>query len=400
MSAGDMDRDPETTASFIQEGKVRLSFPGDQTLLPDDNAAPACARVKVFYNPAMVFNRDVSVLVFNQLAQDGNRLLDGLSASGVRGLRYALEVEADLDITMNDRSSGALEHIRENLALNSSKDETFSGIRLENHDLNALLHNQKFHIIDIDPFGTPVPFLDSAMRALRHRGILAVTATDTSTLCGTYPKASFRRYGSWVPRNAFTHEAGVRNLISTVVRQGARYEKALVPLLSHATHYYYRVYFRMENTRSGADRQLGKLGYLLTGEDPNKFSTVPFSALRTGALHQEEGLVKGAVGPLWLGELFDQGLLEKIRASLPDFEYLPRFKRIEKQLELWEGEASLPPFFYRTDHLGSTLKCSLPKMDKLLEGLREAGYPAVRTHFAPYAVKTTAPLEELAALFP
>jgi tRNA G26 N,N-dimethylase Trm1 len=37
-----------------------------------------------------------------------------------------------------------------------------------------------------DPYGTAAPFLDSAVQAIDEGGLLAITCTDKSILCGNY----------------------------------------------------------------------------------------------------------------------------------------------------------------------------------------------------------------------
>jgi tRNA (guanine26-N2/guanine27-N2)-dimethyltransferase len=43
---------------------------------------------------------------------------------------------------------------------------------------------QAYDAIDLDPYGTPAHFLDSALQAVAEGGLLAVTATDMAVLCG------------------------------------------------------------------------------------------------------------------------------------------------------------------------------------------------------------------------
>jgi len=407
---------------LVHEGKVALYSPWK----PEDKAAgaPMSSRTGVFYNPAMIFNRDISVMVLDQVTEDGMDVLDGLSATGVRGLRYLKECRSELNVSFNDRSRDSLELILKNIRHNLPEAQVplpdmgggnerpgFAGgcipsgddtpnIQLENKDLNLLLHSKKYHVVDIDPFGSPVAFLDSAMKGLRRKGILAVTATDTATLCGTYPKTSHRRYGSWMPRNPFTHEAGVRNLIAAVQRVGARYNRALVPLLSYASHYYYRVFFRAHQSRERTNELLGQLGYLRFSRDSSSFSRIPFSKLYPAS---SEGFClpekERVLGPVWLGPLYDEGLLGQLCANLADFPYLLRFREVERQLRLWREEANLPPFFYRSDLLASRLKRAQPRMERVFEYLKDKGFAVSRTHFDPYGIKTDAPYEEMETCF-
>lgn len=67
-------------------------------------------------------------------------------------------------------------------------------------DANLLLTNRKpnihFDIIDIDPYGSVVPFLDAAVSNVRDGGLLCITCTDTRVLCGSDFSKCFYYYGS------------------------------------------------------------------------------------------------------------------------------------------------------------------------------------------------------------
>ena len=43
-----------------------------------------------------------------------------------------------------------------------------------------------FDCIDLDPYGSPSIFLDSAIRSVKNGGLLLVTATDAGPLCGSF----------------------------------------------------------------------------------------------------------------------------------------------------------------------------------------------------------------------
>ena len=52
-------------------------------------------------------------------------------------------------------------------------------------------------------------------------------------------------------------------------------------------------------------------------------------------------------------------------------------------------------FFYDVHRVASELGVSSPKIDIVLERLRNQGFAASRTHFTPVGVKTDAPLEDV-----
>lgn len=51
-------------------------------------------------------------------------------------------------------------------------------------------------MIDLDPYGSVVPFLDAAVSAVRDGGLLCITCTDTRVLCGPDLAKCFYYYGS------------------------------------------------------------------------------------------------------------------------------------------------------------------------------------------------------------
>jgi hypothetical protein len=47
-----------------------------------------------------------------------------------------------------------------------------------------LSHEKEFDVVDLDPYGSPSIFLDSAVQSLSEGGLLSCTATDMAVLCG------------------------------------------------------------------------------------------------------------------------------------------------------------------------------------------------------------------------
>jgi tRNA (guanine26-N2/guanine27-N2)-dimethyltransferase len=64
-----------------------------------------------------------------------------------------------------------------------------------------------------------------------------------------------------------------------------------------------------------------------------------------------------------------------------------------------QGEADLPPFFVTTDEIAALENGSPPRLAVFLEGLRERGYRAARTHFHPRGVRTDAPFDDVRSVF-
>ena len=100
---------------------------------------------------------------------------------------------------------------------------------------------KRFDIVDIDPFGTPAPFLDSAFRAIRNNGLVASTATDLAPLCGVHAKACVRKYGGRPMRTEYCHELAVRLLAGCTATLAAKHDIGIRVLFSHSSEHYIRL---------------------------------------------------------------------------------------------------------------------------------------------------------------
>ncbi|CAD5244196.1 tRNA (guanine(10)-N(2))-dimethyltransferase [Thermococcus camini] len=345
----------------------------------------------VFYNPVMALNRDISVLAVGVLKP--GTVLDALSATGIRGIRYALETPAK-EVWLNDISGEAFNLILENVRLNLGIDGerigenrvSFEGekrIVANLDDANRLMAEKfrYFDFLDLDPFGSPVEFLDTALRSVRRRGVLALTATDTGVLCGAYRNACRRKYLAEPIRGELCHEAGLRILIGTVVRYAAKYDLGIDVLLAYYRDHYFRAFLRLKSGTRKADESLSNLGYLWQDE--------------SGKFTYEQAFLPErpkAYGPLWLGPLKEQGFVDDMLSlagthSLAHKKTLPFLETISGELDV--------PFHYDTHALARRNNLQVGKLADIIETLRGKGYSATRTHFSPTAMKTDAPFEEV-----
>jgi len=367
------------------------------------NRGPGSRTLPVFYNPVMEFSRDLSVLVLNQYLkfkfQKGNykiKILDGLAGSGVRGVRFANEILncelGQFEVIINDYNPEAYKLIKKNIEINKLKNAI-----PKNEDINSLLVRNKFDYIDIDPFGTPIPFLDSSTRMLRNNGILAVTATDTATLFGKYPKTCLRRYDTSATRTHFSHELGVRILIGSCVRIGAKHNLGLFPLLVHATNHYYRLYLLGIRGREITNNAMNEIGYIIQIDSENRYKTVSRKEFlqnknsNDGSVLKNENISKLKIaGPLWLGKLYKKDFVNELNIGLFKF---GTSKQLSKILTQFCEEAEAPVGYYDATKLAKELKISSPPIPTIIQKLIESGSIATRTHFNPNAFKTDAKFE-------
>ncbi len=384
---------------LLREGKARFWAPNlEKYRRPDGAVEPSWA--PVFYNPRMVFNRDVAVLFIYTFfkGQTGLRVAEPLAGTGVRGIRLALETPGVAELVLNDADPEAHRLIERNLELNG-----LAGLA-EAHkmDANALLYKLKgegrsYHYIDLDPFGSPIYYVDAALWALRRGGVLAITATDTAPLVGTHRAACIRRYGAAPLRSDFDKEAGLRILVGAVVRRAAMREFSAKPILAYYADHYYRAYFLVERGARRTDEALGVMGFYaycdecLHREALRGYPApprIPGECPRCGS-----PLALG--GPMWLGSLCDRDLVARMLGSLEDLPYLETMDRIRTLLEKLSVECGIENPYVRIDELCGRMRINMPSPKLVAAVLEGMGYSAVVSHFDPRAVKTDAPLEEV-----
>ena len=354
-----------TTELFVYKKKTTAKGPSNRDQHP-------------FYNPSMELNRDISILVNQWLLNTSTthvHILDGLAASGSRGIRLAHELSGDFTVTINDWNEQSFSLIQQNIQKNS-----LQNVSVLQRDLNTLLSERRYHSIDIDPFGSPIYFFDAAVRSVYNKGIIACTATDTAALCGVFPRVCYRRYAAWPSHSPAMHEIGLRILLGCLCREAAKYDRGIDPLLCYTTDHYMRLYVQVNNGKKAADASMSQW-FSIQAED------VPLS--------KENGT---RVGPLWLGTLENKTVLQEIR-TIASTKILNTKHLLWKLLFLLEEEADAPPFFYTTNDLSSLLKVSPPTREHIFEGLRSKGFIVTTTHCTPTGFKTNAPLDVITEVF-
>lgn len=336
----------------IQEAGITIGAPKETKI---------SAKLPVFYNPVMKFNRDISILLLKAIDDQEMQICDLLAGSGIRSVRFLAELDKEKikSITINDYNEKAAELIKKNLEANKKLFQAKhreAEINITNQEASALLlQSTGFDYIDIDPFGTPNPFLDAAARRLSRDGILAVTATDTSALAGTYPKVCRRKYWAAPYRGPQQHEFGLRILIRKVQLIAAQYEKALIPIFSYSKEHYMRVFFRCLKGKAKVDDVL-----------------------------KQHGVFKDA-GPLWLGQLWDPTIAEKMYqlAADLDYDFDARF------LQTIRDESRLDTVgFHDIHNICKRNKLEVPKFEPIFEEIKKRKHKAARTHFTGFGIRS------------
>jgi tRNA (guanine26-N2/guanine27-N2)-dimethyltransferase len=357
-----------------KEGKTVL-------LVPRESLSPVPPTVPVFYNPAASINRSVSVAIVE--ATEGHTFCDALAGIGARGLRVAAEVRRSPSVTMVDINRDSIRLARRNASLNGVR----ARCEFVPSEANSYLHSrygkdEKVGYVDVDPFGTPVPYLQAALRATKNGGIASFTATDTAVLCGVHARVAERRYGGTPVNNHFHHETGVRLLLNAVRREAASLDLGVRPVAAHSTRHYIRVFVRVEVGPSRAEEARGSEGYVLWCKRCGRLAEG--SAPRDSC--EECGARLKTAGPLWLGDLTETKTLRDAVAASERLE-LPEAAKVLSSLL---GVNEFPPWSFSIEGICSALHIASVSDSTVAELLRSQGYRTLRQPLEKTGLKTDA----------
>lgn len=369
----------------IEEGLCKIEFPEFDKV---------SSKAPVFYNPHMELNRDLSILaiqVFQKQLNQSIDICDLFGGSGIRGVRYKKEINGIGKVYINDISETANHYQKHNIKLNNLED-----VGVFNHEASMFLRlkSGEFDVIDIDPFGTPAPFVDSAGYCLKRDSLLCVTATDTSALCGTYTEPCIRKYNSKPYKSEYCHETGIRILIGFVALTLSKYGKYITVKMSHSTEHYMRLYLHINKGLKKADESLKNIGYIAHCKHCLFRKTYSGIASASDEVCPICGEKLTHAGPLWLGSIQDEDFILKMIDEV-SFKKINSQKETLKLLNACLAEANAPPTFYDVHTICKSLKISAPKLDLIFENLKNKGFCAFKTHFNPLGIKTNASIEDI-----
>jgi tRNA (guanine26-N2/guanine27-N2)-dimethyltransferase len=386
------DFSEEFPSETISEGKVKVLVPKLEAYKkqPCDYAP---SKAPVFYNPVMELNRDISVLAFQAYQRLFGReisICDALTGSGIRGIRFASEIRGVKKVVISDINERSFKLACYNVHLNDLQDL----VEVNHKDANCLLSchgapHLRFDIIDIDPFGTPVPYLDSVVRALRNKGLLAATATDLAPLCGVHAKACIRKYGGKPLRTEYCQELAVRLLAGYIATVAAKQEIGVHILFSHSSDHYIRVYAQIGYGAKKADASIKKLGYVLHCFNCFHRETAETFSSRFFEKCPECGSKMSWAGPLWLGKIFDSQFCDAMAQENKRTAFR-NSRRITNLIALAKDEAEAPTTYYVLDQISDKLSSVVPSVFTMLQSLRNKGFKAVQTHFDTRGIRTDA----------
>ena len=361
----------------IMEGSTALVVPAGSISGVVPPRSPA------FFNPRARRTRDLAVLAAGVHAEERpGAYLDAMAGVGARGLRIATEAGSYDAVFLNDSNPDAVGMARQSAALNGLGRVIFSTMEACRFLSEHSGRGERGAAVDVDPFGSPAPYLDCALRALEYGGMLAVTATDLQVLGGLHDAACRRIYGGVPLWTVYGAETAVRLVAGCMSAVAGRLGTGISVVHAESHMHYYRVYARLL-PKPGPFR----LGYIVHCV---RCGGRRVSDTYSGTCESCRGDTKAA-GPLWTGPLFDADFVG--RMVLRDAEqnggaYAP-------YLEKCRREAAMPAAFYTLDEVASRAGTGPPPLRMMLDGLRGEGFSAEATSFSPTGFRTDAPAADV-----
>ncbi|XP_060768058.1 tRNA (guanine(26)-N(2))-dimethyltransferase isoform X2 [Neoarius graeffei] len=355
-------------------------------------------RKEVEFKTAMVGER----------CEEGLRVLEGLAASGLRSIRFTLEVPGLKRVTANDFSAKAADLITRNTHHNN----VTHLMETQNRDASMLMYeargkNARYDVIDLDPYGSPAPFLDAAVQAVGEGGLLCITCTDMAVMAGNNGETCYSKYGSVSIKSKYCHEMALRIILHSLDQRANVYQRYIQPLLSVSVDFYIRVFVRVRTgqatVKNSASKQalvyncvgcgafhLQRMGKKISQGKNMKYSAATGPPVGESCPHCGQRHQLG--GPIWAEPIHDLGFVQKVLTAVSGNP--SRFgtsKRIVGILSMVTEELQDVALYYVLDQLSSTIHCNTPSMLQFRSAVLSAGYRVSLSHACKNAVKTDAP---------
>ncbi|ACK73418.1 tRNA (guanine-N(2)-)-methyltransferase [Gloeothece citriformis PCC 7424] len=341
-----------------------------------------------FYRLETKITRDLGILAAILYKSDTGtlRVIDGMTGCGVRALRYWLECDADW-IWANDGNLDIEPILSQNL-----QDLIGAGRgKITYQEANRVFfecHSRKeyYDLVDVDCFGAPNPFLNSALWATKVGGLIYFTSTDGRTATGHLPQVSLRVYAAYARSHPSAHEQALRLMIGNVQYHAATLGLGIEPIFSLFTGSTYRVMVRLLSSSNLSEKNYGFLAYCHGCGEYQTPSWRKLGRVSCPCQHSKKPPILS--GPLWLGNLHQPQFLGRMISLAEELGWLDRLDL----LKTMQAEALLPPYFYPLSEIGKRGNMNLPKRSQLISALQSQGYQATIPHFNPQGIKTDASL--------
>ncbi|GAA5859268.1 hypothetical protein JCM8547_008947 [Rhodosporidiobolus lusitaniae] len=400
-------------------------------------------------------------------------LLEALSATGLRAIRYAKELPLLKHVIANDLSAGAVEDIKRNIEFNglapkglgslpgweeerermvrekgwkegeevksvkwtkAAVEEARDGkVRVNQGDACVFMYQHRaesarFDVVDLDPYGSAVPFLDAAVNSVADGGLMCITCTDMGVLAGhNYPEKAYSAYGGLCVNAEYSHEVGLRLVLHALAQTAARYGRYIEPQLSLSIDFYVRLFVRVRtgpkevkgvaaktslvyychSCQSPHFQPLGRVNDKPSAKNPIVVNTtyhVPSgppegTTVREGGRCGECGGKFTVGGPMWSAPIHNPTFISEMLSHISTPEHTQEFKtaeRIKGMLTVAQSECEADAkndawFYFSPAKMASLFNAVCPPISTYGSALLNAGYSLSRSHASAGSLKTNAP---------
>ena len=130
-------------------------------------------------------------------------------------------------------------------------------------DAIDLMHKMRmekkfFDVVDLDPYGSAIPFLEGALSSIQRGGILCVTCTDMAVLCARKPHVCFYKYGAAPLGKAYCHEQALRMILYCISSMANKHGKSIEPRVCLTVDFYVRLFIRVNDSLLTCQKSLTK----------------------------------------------------------------------------------------------------------------------------------------------
>lgn len=366
-----------------------------------------------FFRPESRPSRDLGVLLGAVLAAEAPlTVLDAMAGCGIRSCRWWQEAGATA-LWVNDADPDRLPLLRRNLQPPQSSSDRLSppslritALRAQKLLAGCMARQERFTLVDLDAFGSPMALVPLALEAVALDGVLVLASTDGRSPTGHDRAAAVRRLGAAARAHPASWELALRLQLGVLARAAWSAGRGLRPLFSFSEGRTFRTAVRLQRRPAAREEeQLGLVAHCHRCGDQQQQSLRHLRPWRdcaagccTGC---GTGLAGGAwplaiSGPLWIGPLQDP---QTLAAMLTIQE--------QRQLAGAEGERLLralaaddgwTPRCWPTDAIGRVLGGGPPPLRPLVAALEQAGHRACISGVMPGQLRTEAPWAELLAV--
>lgn len=364
----------------ITEGRTKILVPQDSM----KNKVPP--RDPAFFNPRAKLSRDFSILAYSAFLKNfegPKTFLDGLAGLGARGLRVANELDG-VQVFVNDLNPNALDLSTKSASLNGLENYVVSENEICRFFSSFSKKGHRGAIVDIDPFGSPVKYIDCGIRATIHKGLLSVTATDLQVLHGLFNDACRKKYYGVPIKTTYSNEIAIRLILGCIIAVAARLDVEATPIFVENNQHYYRVYLRILN-KSDTRNEIGFIIHCRSCGNRHA-QHKPLDRCSLCDSKTEIG------GPLWIGQIFEREFLDSMKNEVENFSV---DKKCAKTIEKCILESDMPPCYYTLDEIASMNRTSPPSLEKIISRLQENGFLASPTSFNPTGFRTDCKINKI-----